>query len=197
MNDLCQTFGLKGFVCHPYSGNLDKEKILAVFQKTNKNRFIENLNKNKKWQKKILLENITEGFFKTQKDMEELLKKTKTKMCMDLCHLYMTEKNNKNAEKVIKEMKKYSRHFHIVYTKGKIHDSLKIGEGKIDFSKITKYIKYGIIEVDCECQIKAEEMIESYYSYKKYLDKTKVWHKASLKIPKIKINKLINHNMNG
>lgn len=159
---LCKRHRLKGFIMHPYSGNTEKKEVDRVFRKTNKEQFIRNLNKNSHWKSKILLENVTEGFFKTKEDLQYVVKKTGIKLCLDLCHIFMVYNNNKKIEKVLYDLRKDIKYYHIVDTRGKTHDSLRIGYGEVDFKKIGKYIKTGIIEVNCKNQVTAEEMLESY-----------------------------------
>lgn len=164
---LCKKHKLKGLILHPYSANLDKPEINKSYKTINRESFMRNINKNKDLKKYAYLENIPIGFFSREEDIAEIRRKTKTRLCMDLCHLYMAYQDNNKMEKVLKNLVKTEDYFHIVDTRGNNHDSLEIGKGEINFEKIIKYIRQGIIEVNCKNQITADEMIRSYYEFNK------------------------------
>jgi len=179
---LCQKHQLKGFIMHPYSGNLDKPNVSKIYKKLDKNRFIKNLKAHPEWQAKILLENMTVGFFKSKENIQEITEKTKIKLCLDLCHLYITYKSNHKLKQILKGLQKHIDYYHIVDSKGRTHDSLEIGQGDINFRKIKKYIKQGIIEVNCQNQVTADEMIRSYYIFQDYYQKTELLSEIPIKI---------------
>jgi len=161
--ELCEKYALKGFIMHAYQSDFYKKNKKLI----DKNRFIRQLNNQKEWHSKILLENSTVGFFKSGKDMEDIAKKTGVALCIDLCHLHITYQNNNKLERAIKNLKPHTKYYHIVDSTGTAHDSLEIGKGTIDFARIAKYLHSGIIEVNCKNQVTADEMIRSYYALEK------------------------------
>lgn len=133
-----------------------------------------------------LWENLMSPPFSTAENINLIAAETGMKaMCFDIAHAFNVVKDMDALVGMIDGIN-LPKYFHIVDTqivsKGG-EEALGIGQGLIDFSKVSRFIKKGIIEVCSKDEQKGIEMIESYYAYQRYAD-TQRFDRVLMPLPK-------------
>lgn len=135
--------------------------------------FVDRHDKNREF---ILIENSINGWgsFKEDLLLANELSKTNIRLCFDVSHAFISldnespEEKNKYLLETIKALNDNIHYYHVVDSacleNHKIHDSLQIGKGLVNWRDIKKYIvnKDYIFEVNLKDQGNCKEMIKSF-----------------------------------
>lgn len=114
----------------------------------------------------ILWENaMWSGFsFANEWLVEEIIKPLELPICYDISHAFIDFKgdNDKLYESILGLMD-HIEHFHVVDSLGKVHDSLELGKGLIDWERLKPLIeeKSYIFEIGLEDLFDCREMVDS------------------------------------
>lgn len=185
--DLCKKYDLKTVIHINYVAETGLEFVLptrdeAVTTVFNMIGFINEFDPEKKY---IVFENGTSGIGGYFKDLYlvNLLKETDLPLCMDISHLAISinrfddSPNHLNTENDIIELNDYIfkilsllenniKYYHVVDSKADndLHDSLALGEGVVDWSRLKGFIskKDHIFEIGLSNFNNCDEMLTSY-----------------------------------
>jgi len=143
-----------GYIAHAYSWRAEPKQ-------NDKMRLMENLFKVKS--EYLFLENHVHNLHSDADEIISVMKKVGlAQHCVDISHLYLKYKDSKKVLDAVKKIKKFCKvYFHANDSDGK-DDSLEIGTGKIDFSKIIELVDFGVLEIENKNEEKPLELIRSY-----------------------------------
>jgi tRNA G37 N-methylase Trm5 len=186
---LCREYKLIGYVMH--AGTADDTKLReryhtsyqstpAVLQKSLRNAT-----------KQLYIENTPYGFFGDPLQVEQTLNNTHASFCLDLVHLYLTKRSREEFYGTVRTLAEHNPYVHIADTaldsfpQGAHKDhSCPIGSGQIDFSRVIPFIHRGIIEVKSKDEVRAQEMLTSYHSFKKMCDEWAKFDRIVMPLPR-------------
>lgn len=122
----------------------------------------------------ILWENSIVGLttFENERVYEDIIGPLNLPFCFDISHAFISFKgDNDKLIHALEKCKHNIKYFHVVDSIGMEHDSLKLGMGSIDWSRVFPYIKDKkyIFEIGLSDQEDCREMLESF----EYLNRLK------------------------
>lgn len=119
---------------------------------------------------RILWENPSAGIGAYRDDfvLAELIAQTSLSLTFDTSHAFISLKGNNNKlEDTIKLLEHNIAYYHVVDSMGLVHDSLPLGDGRIDFARLKPYIieKDFIYEIDIKNINDAREAVASHHYF--------------------------------
>lgn len=123
----------------------------------------------------FLWENVIHGIFSFENEnfLEDFIIGLNLPFNLDISHAFISVKgDNKKLEKILRKVNKYANYYHVVDSKGEIHDGLELGTGKIDWKMVSSYIKNKdfIFEITLEePHVDHKPMVRSVEYFKKFL----------------------------
>lgn len=161
MASILTEYGIKGVIHLMYRGDVPKELTEEEYRKVrhrvkeynrmSEGRFL--------WENSVKTANLKEGDL-----LARLVKELDLNVCFDISHMYQAL--NGDNEKLIGKMAKYKpniKHYHIVDSYGKVHDSLELGKGTIDWNRVKK-------EINKDCTYIYEIELEEYSDCKEQMN---------------------------
>lgn len=130
-------------------------------------------------QEHIMFENsISPIFYYGNEDEENDILKHNYRLAFDTSHCFIKcQGSNELLKRALKHLKSNVVHYHLVDSMGKTHDSLTLGQGKIDWKMVLPLLNpaaTSIYEINLANQEDAKEQVESHYFltelYKKISD---------------------------
>lgn len=120
---------------------------------------------------RFLWENSCGGYFsgKNPTLYEDIVKPLGLNTCYDVSHAFISfYGDNKKLYEDMRKMENHARHYHVVDSMGELHDSLTLGEGKIDWKPLKDMIvqKSYIYEIGLRDQENCKEMLDSHEYFK-------------------------------
>ncbi len=114
----------------------------------------------------FLWENTTQGLFSQENPylVSEVVRPLALPLCMDISHAFIAVKgDNKELQQSIAEAYPYIAYYHVVDSQGQGHDSLSLGEGKVDWGAVLPFLrdKDFIFEIGLENVEDCTPMVES------------------------------------
>ena len=166
LENLCDKYDLKGFIFHPYSFEKSVLKQKTTLEYENSNLIFEKTLSHINF-KHMYIENMPFGFFNNLDYVLKIVNKYNLKLCLDIAHLYLSDKNNFYDNIIKISNLNNDIYWHIsdsngIYEIGDESHALEINKGKIDFKKVLPYINKGIIEVKNQDENDPIEMLNSY-----------------------------------
>ena len=92
----------------------------------------------------FLWENTTQGLFSQENPylISDVIKPLTLPLCMDISHAFIAVKgDNKKLQQAVAEAYPYIKYYHVVDSQGKGHDSLSLGEGKVDWGVMLPFLQ--------------------------------------------------------
>jgi sugar phosphate isomerase/epimerase len=121
----------------------------------------------------FLWEDTIKGIFSAENPhlLDEMVKPLNLPLNIDVSHSFIALKgDNELLQKQLEQFDPYVKYFHLVDSMGKFHDALPLGQGKIDWKMVKRYVKDKdfIFEIDLRDSkfLDCTKMIESakYYN---------------------------------
>lgn len=114
----------------------------------------------------FLWENTTHGIFSEQNPFlyEELVQPLKLPLCYDISHAFIALRgDNEKLKQALKKAFPYVAYYHVVDSMGVSHDSLPLGQGKIDWRMVKPFLagKDYIFEIGLEDYLDCTPMRQS------------------------------------
>ena len=145
-----------GYVAHAYAWKSKPSQ-------NDKMRLIENLFKIKS--PYLFLENHAAGQYSNADEIISIIKQAGLKQhCIDISHLYLKYKDSRKVFDAVKKIKKVCKVYFHLNDSDRKHDSLELGAGKIDFSRIIKLVDFGVLEIKNKNEEKPDGLFRSYSS---------------------------------
>lgn len=182
LKDICLKYGIKCII-HMNYGTLkreyemyNKELDVELIYNNLLNITLDFLDRHDKDREFILIENSINGWGSYKEDLilAKLLSETDIRLCLDTSHAFISfdnltaEGKNNSLLETLKILNNNIDYYHVVdsscLVNPKIHDSLNLGVGLIDWNLIKEYIinKDYIYEVGLINQENCIEMVESH-----------------------------------
>ena len=154
---LCRKhWNVRGFICHCH-GYIEETKEYIAFDADKAADFARQLEL-----RHAYFENTTGDVSGDLDVVAEIAKAAGAGICIDLVHLYIRYQDNAKMLDVVKRIvSQHDCYFHVADSSG-IHDSLPLGEGKIDFPALMPFIEKGILEIVNKDEKKGTESIRSF-----------------------------------
>lgn len=114
----------------------------------------------------FLWENTTQGMFSQENPyfISELVKPLGLSLCLDISHSFIAfQGDNEKLQQGLTEALPFVEYYHVVDSLGAGHDSLSLGLGKVDWSRVLPYLtgKDFIFEIGLEDVYDCTPMIRS------------------------------------
>ncbi|MCD2256713.1 sugar phosphate isomerase/epimerase [Lactobacillus sp. CC-MHH1034] len=88
------------------------------------------------------------------------------RLCFDISHGFIyLHGNNQRLQTSLQRLAPHIVHYHLVDSMGKTHDSLPLGQGKIDWAALLPHLNVqatNIFEINLKNQLDCQEMLDSY-----------------------------------
>jgi hypothetical protein len=123
----------------------------------------------------FLWENTVEGIFSHANPylFEEIVEPLNLPLCLDVSHSFISVKgNNRKLQEILHRFQDYVPYFHIVDSMGITHDSLPLGDGKIDWKGVVPFVvgKDFVLEIGLEDYYDCGPMVQSAAFFEKKIN---------------------------
>jgi len=114
----------------------------------------------------FLWENTVKGIFSQQNPylFTELIEPLNLPICLDISHSFIAlQGSNPKLQQTLEQAQPYATYYHVVDSMGKTHDSLPLGQGKVDWQMVKPYLqgREYIFEIGLTDHRDCRAMIES------------------------------------